>query len=80
MYSCTMPVPDQGDAGGTCPPPTPHEEDVSVLKKNRALYVRNGLVEFGYRCFGVVWCVSMDRTTAMQTDKIRKRVLPRVVG
>ena len=39
----------------------------------------NGLVELavfwgGFGCFGVVWGVSMDRTTAMLTDQIRKRV------
>ena len=53
MYSCTMPVPDQGGLGAHAP--KPHEEDVSVLKNllaNNGLY-GNGLVEFGV--FGVVW-------------------------
>ena len=65
--------------GARAPPHTPRR-GYECPKKNRALYVRNDLVEFGFRCFGVVWCVSMDRTTATLTDKIRKRVLPRAVG
>ena len=46
-------------------------------KRNFAHYMYgNGLVEFGvfWGGFLVVWCVSMDRTTAMLTDQIRKRV------
>ena len=48
MYYCTMPVPDWGEAGGTCPYP-PHEEAaVSVLKKISRIYMYNiGLVVFG---------------------------------
>ena len=67
-----MPVPDPGGGGarGHVPPPL-HEEDVSVLKKFFfAQYIYgNGLVEFV-----VFWGVSMDRTTIMLTDQIRKRV------
>ena len=63
MYSCTMPVPGPGGPGGTCP--HPHEEDVSVL----FFFLRILWVEFG-----VVSGVSMDRTTVMLTDQIRKRV------
>ena len=50
MYYCTMPVPDLGEAEGTCP--CPHEEAaVSVLKKILRIYMYvNGLV-----VFGVVW-------------------------
>ena len=47
MYYCTMPVPDWGEAGGTCP--YPHEEAaVSVLKIFSHIYMYgNGLVVFG---------------------------------
>ena len=53
-------------------PPTPHEEDVSVLKKNFTHYMYGrgtGMVEFG-----VFWGVSMDPMTVLLTDQIRKRV------
>ena len=35
---------------------------------------------WGLGWFWVVMGVSMDRTTAMLTDQIRKRVLPRTIG
>ena len=56
-----MPVPD---AGRECP-----------FFFTHYMYV-NGLVEFwgGLGYFGVVLSVSMDSTTVMLTDQIRKRV------
>ena len=72
LFFCTMPVPD---------PPPPTEEAVSVLKKIFFAHYMygNGLVEVwvfwnGSGWFGVVLSVSMDRTTVMLTDEIRKRV------
>ena len=74
MYSCTMPVPAPGGGGGggglEPGAPQPHEEDVSALKKCAHYMYGNGLVEFWV--FGVVWGVSMDRTTVMLTDQILK--------
>ena len=69
MYSCTMPVPAPGGggAGAMCPPPP--QEDVSALQKFAHYMYGNGLVEFG-----VVWGVSMDRTTVMLTDQIPRAI------
>ena len=79
MYSCTKPVPDPGGntGGGWKYVPPPPEEAVSVIKKKFAHYMYgNGLVEVwgDLVCFWVVCGVSMDRTTVMLTDQIRKRV------
>ena len=62
-----------GGAGEHVPPP-PYEEDVSVLKKLFSRILCTVMVWWSLGCFRVVWGVSMDRTTVMLTDKIRKRV------
>ena len=49
-----------GEGGGAC---APNEEDVSVQKKNKRII-----------CTAMVWGVSMDHTTVMLTDQIRKPV------
>ena len=73
MYSCKILVPDPGGGGwGARATPTPHEEDVSVLKQFAHCMYGNSLMEFGV--VWVVWGVSMDRTTVMLKDQIRKRV------
>ena len=81
MYSCTMPVPDPGGGLGARAP-TPHEEDVSVLKLFFAHYMYgNGLVEFW-----VVWGyanrsnsqTSLPSAIGSSTDS--RTVLPHAVG
>ena len=55
-------------------------EAVGFQKRNLAHYMYgDALVGFG-RGFWVVWGVSMDRTTAMLTDQIRKRVALQIHG
>ena len=54
-----------------CSCPHPHEKDVSILK---SIFFAHYVYVYGLVEFGVVWGVSMDRTTVMLTDQIRKRV------
>ena len=94
MYSCTMPVPDPGEPGGTCPQPPPpprRGRECPYVFFAHHMY-GNGLVEFG-----VVWCVfgcfdgphdgyanrsnsqtSLPRAVGSPTDL--RTVLPRAVG
>ena len=93
MYSCKMPVPDQWGPWGAHAP-TPHEEDVSVLKKfffSHYMY-GNGLVEFGVLWGGLGYLkrphdgyanrsnsqTSLPRAIGSPTDS--RTVLPRAIG
>ena len=93
MYSCTMAVPDPGGPGVHVPP-TPHEEDVSVLKTFCSRIIFTVMVWWSSRVvWGVLWCfngphdgyanrsnsqTSLPRVIGSPTDS--RTVLPRAEG